>query len=80
MDHLKTLVKFLFIDKLDSNFHLLGISASDCGRLRRFQNSCERLIYAVYVSNFCVTNNGLAPTYSSELLVTKQSNDLSSNS
>ena len=45
-DHLKTLVNSLIIAKLDNcNSLHFGISALDLTRLRRFQNSCARLIY-----------------------------------
>ena len=102
-DHLKTLVNSLIIAKLDNcNSLLLGISAFDLGRLRRFQNSCARLIYnarkrdhvtgilqelhwlpceaRICFKVLCYTFkciHGLAPIYLSELLVTRQSNDLS---
>ena len=45
-EHLKMLVNALIIAKLDNcNSLHFGISALDSTRLRRFQNSCARLIY-----------------------------------
>ena len=101
-DHLKTLVNALIIAKLDNcNSLRFGISSYDSGRLRKFQNSCARLIYKkgkrdhvtamlhelhwlpceartcfkilCYVFK-CL--HGLAPSYLSELLVVKHSQDL----
>ena len=102
---MKTLVNALIIAKLDNcNSLRFGISAFDTGRLRKFQNSCARLIYNKgrrdHVSAIlhelhwlpCEARtcfkilcyvfkcfHGLAPSYLSELLVVKHSQDLSLN-
>ena len=45
-EHMKTLVNAIIIAKFDNcNSMYMGISSFDCGRLRKFQNSCARLIY-----------------------------------
>ena len=45
-EHVKTLVNSIIIAKLDNcNSLYMGISAYEAGRLRKFQNSCARLIY-----------------------------------
>ena len=45
-ENLKTLVNSIIIAKFDNcNSLYAGISAYDTGRLRKFQNSCARLIY-----------------------------------
>ena len=45
-DHLRTLVNSIIVAKVDNcNSLLYGISAYDQDRLRKFQNSCARLIY-----------------------------------
>ena len=47
-EHLKTLVNSIIVAKFDNcNSLFLGISAYDAGRLRKFQNSCARLIYGL---------------------------------
>ena len=47
-EHLKTLVNSIIIAKLDNcNSLFIGISAYEAGRLRKFQNSCARLIYGM---------------------------------
>ena len=46
LDHLKTLVNSVIIGKVDNcNSLLYGISTYDSDKLRKFQNSCARLIY-----------------------------------
>ena len=104
-DHLKTLVNSLIIAKLDNcNSLRFGISAFDSGRLRKFQNSCARLIYKKGKSDhvsailyelhwlpceartcfkiLCYVYkclHGIAPSYLSELLIVKHSQDLTLN-
>ena len=102
-EHLKILVNAIIIAKFDNcNSLYMGISAYDVGRLRKFQNSCARVIYnkkkrdhvstilqelhwlpceaRTYFKILCYVFkcfHGLAPSYLSDLLIVKNSEDLS---